>query len=238
VNQNHAKIMTIALGLGALVCVAVAQETKDPSGPVQTYRKEAPKGDNEAAEKKGGHFQRLPEKRTNDRDTTEGPLAENDPARPGMGAFPEMKRQAGQAPESPKTTSPKYASELPRQPVEVGNSALNSFAPGPRVIGQSQTEYVNARGGEDRLAQDAEQVARAIGGAKSQPERDKLVAQLGEILEKHFDFRQRRHEGEIAQLEAQVRKLRELVQKRQENRREIIARRMDVIVRDAEGLGW
>jgi hypothetical protein len=97
---------------------------------------------------------------------------------------------------------------------------------------------VNVITGETRLVQEAEQVARLIGAARADAEKDKLNDQLSDILEKQFDLRQRRHERELAELEAQVRKLRALVQKRQENRREIVARRLDVIVRDAEGLGW
>jgi hypothetical protein len=92
--------------------------------------------------------------------------------------------------------------------------------------------------GEGRLVQAAEQLARSIGTARTEDEKDKLKYQLNEILEKQFDYRQQRHEHEIAELEAQVQKLRALVHKRQENRREIVARRLDVIVRDAEGLGW
>jgi hypothetical protein len=115
------------------------------------------------------------------------------------------------------------------------------LGPNPGASGQPNRWLrfgpANARG-DGTLAQEAEQVARSIGTAKSDAEKDKLKSRLSEILEKQFDVRQRRHESEIAELEAQVRKLRELVQKRQENRREIIAKRLDMIVRDAEGLGW
>jgi hypothetical protein len=88
------------------------------------------------------------------------------------------------------------------------------------------------------LAREADQLARALGEAKSDTERDKIKTQLGELLKQQFDQRQKRHEREIADLEAQVKKLKDLVAKRQENRREIIAQRLDQIVRESQGLGW
>jgi hypothetical protein len=91
---------------------------------------------------------------------------------------------------------------------------------------------------ESSLAHEANQLAHQLGEAKSDPDRDKLKTKLGEVLEKQFDQRQRRHEAEIKALEAQVKKLKDLVEKRQENRREIIARRLDQILRESQGLGW
>jgi hypothetical protein len=86
--------------------------------------------------------------------------------------------------------------------------------------------------------QESEQLARQLAQAKSDDDRDKLKAKLGEVLGKQFDQRQRRHQAEIQALEAQVKKLRDLVEKRQENRREIIARRLEQILRESQGLGW
>ena len=68
--------------------------------------------------------------------------------------------------------------------------------------------------------------------------KDKIKTRLTEMLGKQFDFRQKRHESEITALEAQVKKLKEIVQKRQENRKEIIGKRFDQLLRDSEGLGW
>jgi hypothetical protein len=88
------------------------------------------------------------------------------------------------------------------------------------------------------LEDEAGQLIKQLGEAKSDGDRDKVRTKLGEILEKQFDRRQKRHEKEIEELEAQVRKLRDLVQKRQDNRREIIARRLDQILKESQGLGW
>jgi hypothetical protein len=91
---------------------------------------------------------------------------------------------------------------------------------------------------EANLAREADQLARQLGEAKSDSDRDKLKTRLGEVLEKQFDQRQRRHESEIEALEAQVKKLKDLVQRRQENRREIVGRRLDQVLRESQGLGW
>jgi hypothetical protein len=91
---------------------------------------------------------------------------------------------------------------------------------------------------EAQLAHQAGELARQLGSAKSDTDRDKLKTQLSGILEKQFELRQQRHRKEIESLEAQVKKLRDLVDKRQENRREIIAKRLDQILQESQGLGW
>jgi hypothetical protein len=88
------------------------------------------------------------------------------------------------------------------------------------------------------LANEATEVARQLGSAKSDADRDKLKTQLSTILEKQFELRQQRHKKEIESLEAQVKKLHDLVDKRQENRREIVAKRLDQVLQEAQGLGW
>jgi Xaa-Pro aminopeptidase len=74
--------------------------------------------------------------------------------------------------------------------------------------------------------------------AKSDSEVEKIKAQLDAALEKAFAMRQRRHTREIEELEAKVKTLKELVAKRQEKRREIVANRREQILREAQGLGW
>jgi hypothetical protein len=74
--------------------------------------------------------------------------------------------------------------------------------------------------------------------ADSDARRDDVKTKVGEALGKQFDVRQKRHGIEIETLEARVKKLKQLVQKRQENRVEIISRRLDQVVRDSQGLGF
>jgi hypothetical protein len=83
-----------------------------------------------------------------------------------------------------------------------------------------------------------DELSRELGSTESDQRRGEIRAALGEILGKQFDLRQKRHELEIEGLEARIKNLRQLVQKRQENRAEIIAHRLDQIVRDSQGLGF
>ena len=95
-----------------------------------------------------------------------------------------------------------------------------------------------ARTRRENLVRSADELKDQLGEAKSDSDKDKLKAKLSDLLEKQFDQRQKRHESEIEALEAQVKKLKDLVQKRQENRRDIISKRLDQILRDSQGLGW
>jgi hypothetical protein len=69
-------------------------------------------------------------------------------------------------------------------------------------------------------------------------ERAKVKEKLSAALSKQFDLQQKRREHELAKVEAQVKKLRELMKKRGEERKAIIDRRLDQLMREAEGLGW
>ncbi len=101
-----------------------------------------------------------------------------------------------------------------------------------------QHYYANFTPEESQLSQQADQLARQLAEAKSDGDREKLKAQISEVLEKQFDQRQKRHEEEIKELEAQLKRLKDLVDKRQENRRQIITDRLNQIVRESQGLGW
>jgi hypothetical protein len=107
----------------------------------------------------------------------------------------------------------------------VGTAGFSGFSPG-----QSHEEAT--------LANQASEMTRQLSSAKSDSDREKLKGQLSTLLEKQFELRQQRHRKEIESLEGQVKKLRDLVDKRQENRREIIAKRLDQIVQESQGLGW
>ncbi len=90
---------------------------------------------------------------------------------------------------------------------------------------------------EMQLLHESEELVKQLGKAEGD-NKEKIRSKLTETLGKQFDARQKRHETEITNLEAKIKKLKDMVQKRQDNRREIISRRMEQLVRDAEGLGW
>lgn len=107
------------------------------------------------------------------------------------------------------------------------------------LLGQVAPDYPDGRLRRDELelAQQSEKLVKQLAKAEGE-NKDQIKAQLTETLGKQFDARQKRHQAEIAALETQVKKLKELVQKRQENRRDIISKRREQLVREAEGLGW
>ncbi len=104
--------------------------------------------------------------------------------------------------------------------------------------GQVLAAYPVTKDPDKLLARRTEELARKLGEVKSESEKSEIKTELAAALEKQFDLRQKRHHDEIAELEAKVKQLKDLVEKRQENRREIVAKRLDQILRDAEGLGW
>jgi hypothetical protein len=69
-------------------------------------------------------------------------------------------------------------------------------------------------------------------------EKTKLKTKLGDALTKQFDAQQKRRDLELTRLEEKVKKVRALMKKRDEERKTIIEKRLDQLVREAEGLGW
>jgi len=85
---------------------------------------------------------------------------------------------------------------------------------------------------------EAKKLAKQLTEAKTETEKDKLKEKLKELLNKQFDDRQKRHEKDIESLEIQVKKLKEMVDKRKENKKDIIDERTKQLQREAAGLGW
>ena len=90
---------------------------------------------------------------------------------------------------------------------------------------------------EVQLARQCDSLVKQLAKAEG-ADKDKVKAKLSESVDKQFDLRQKRHETEITALENQLKKLREMVQKRQENRKDIVGKRLEQLVRESEGLGW
>ncbi len=109
-----------------------------------------------------------------------------------------------------------------------GGTGFTTTRGGFFPLGQSADPLTQKLYAEEMgLSQEADRLARQLFDAKTDADKEKVKARLSEALEKQFDARQKRHEGEIAALEAQMKKLRELVSKRQENRRDIVTRRLN-----------
>lgn len=93
-------------------------------------------------------------------------------------------------------------------------------------------------GPEGELVANTNKLVQELAKAESEPQRQELRTKLTEVLSKQFDSRQTRQAKEVEALEAQVKKLKELIKKREDNRSEIISRRLDQLVRDSQGLGF
>ncbi|HEV7225323.1 MAG TPA: hypothetical protein VGN42_21635 [Pirellulales bacterium] len=110
-----------------------------------------------------------------------------------------------------------------------GNRALvNLFE-----LNDGQLQQANAQ-----LSQQTEALVAKYAEASQDDEREQIKAELSELLAKQFGIQQQLREDEVAQIEARVKKLRELIQKRKAAQQSIIERRLDQLLRDAEGLGW
>jgi len=69
-------------------------------------------------------------------------------------------------------------------------------------------------------------------------ERSGLKAALVMVLDQQFDLQQQERWAEIAAIEARVRRLREMLEKRNRARQTIVEERLAQLLREAEGLGW
>lgn len=78
----------------------------------------------------------------------------------------------------------------------------------------------------------------AYHGVEDQAERDRLRAQVSDLLAKQFNLRQKRRTVELESLEARVKKLREALSKRESASQTIIERRLAELLHDDDGLGW
>ncbi len=90
----------------------------------------------------------------------------------------------------------------------------------------------------DAAEGDAQSLLATYTKSTDEKARAETRAALTKVLERQFDLRQKAAESEVAQLEAQVQRLRDLIQKRQQARQEIVQKRLDQVLREAEGLGW
>lgn len=89
-----------------------------------------------------------------------------------------------------------------------------------------------------RLNRESESLASQYAEATDDEERQKIKAQLAELVGRQFEVQQQIREEEVAQLEARVKKLHDLIEKRKEARRSIVDQRLEQLLREAEGLGW
>ncbi|MEX2138976.1 MAG: hypothetical protein WD894_06920 [Pirellulales bacterium] len=69
-------------------------------------------------------------------------------------------------------------------------------------------------------------------------ERESLREELNKVIAEHFETRQQMRARELEELEAQVRHLRTLHDRRKKEKDQIVGDRLQRLLRDADGLGW
>ncbi len=74
--------------------------------------------------------------------------------------------------------------------------------------------------------------------ATNDQERTQLKELLSKSIDGQFDLQQQIRQRELQPIEARVKRLRELIEKRNQARKTIVERRLDQVLREAEGLGW
>jgi hypothetical protein len=82
------------------------------------------------------------------------------------------------------------------------------------------------------------ELAKKLVDAKDDEAKEKLRGELKAALAKAFDDRLKGQEKQIAELEAQLKRLREMVGKRKDAKADIIADRLTALEKEAKGLGW
>jgi hypothetical protein len=91
---------------------------------------------------------------------------------------------------------------------------------------------------ESKSAAEAARSMKDYAAADNEDKRAKIKTKVQEALGKQFDAQQKRRDLELTRLEAQTKKLRELMKKRSDARTTIIEKRLDQLLREADGLGW
>lgn len=125
-----------------------------------------------------------------------------------------------------------------------GTTVYQAWGPFPQPVqggwggGESDPEAAQLHASDAHLGQAAEALIQQYGQTEDEQQRNNLKEQLSETLAKQFDVQQQLREHEIAKIEAKVKKLRDLITKRTDARKSIIDRRLDQLLREADGLGW
>jgi hypothetical protein len=92
----------------------------------------------------------------------------------------------------------------------------------------------------DKWCKKKRQVAKLIESyahAETDAQRSKIKSVLATTLEKEFELQQKRRDLDLVRVKARLKKVRDLMKKRGEPRQSIIDKRLDQLIREAEGLG-
>lgn len=127
----------------------------------------------------------------------------------------------------------------PRTPRAAPASGEPTYAIQQIRLADPQTEEVQKLKVEDRkLENEIKAALREYAAAEEDDKRSELRSKLSGALQQQFEIRQRMRDRDIAALEEQIKRLRELFEKREAAKDRIVEARLDQLIRAAEGLGW
>lgn len=86
--------------------------------------------------------------------------------------------------------------------------------------------------------QKARELLSKYSATENQEERAKLVEQLSSVVSEQFEARQQARQQELERLEEQLKKLRQLHDRRASEKSQIVEDRVRQLLREADGLGW
>lgn len=119
-------------------------------------------------------------------------------------------------------------------------SPAGEFIPGFEYASPAQAdpELAKLLEKEITLARETAALTKEYAATENEENRAKIKGKLGDSLGKQFDLQQKRRDVELTRLEAQMKKLRDVMKKRSDARTTIVDKRLDQLLREADGLGW
>lgn len=160
----------------------------------------------------------------------------------GTIAFLVTQPLSGQQPTAPAAAASPFGAVSTAAPMTT--PVMGGMFPGypagasPYSVPVNDPEMTKVLTDEARLDQEASAIVEEYARTEDEGQRSKLKSKLSAALEKQFDLQQKRRELEVARIETQLKKLREVMRKRTDARQAIVDKRLDQLVREAEGLGW
>lgn len=148
------------------------------------------------------------------------------------------------APTTPPQASAAQADPLVKPPVPVTDGYRPVTIYQPFTIAPNHdpkagdSEVTKALVQENQIEGEVRTLVNQYAGTEKEGDRAAIKKKLAANLEKQFDLQQKRREMEVARIEAQLKKLRDLIKKRTDARQSIKDRRMDQLIQEVEGLGW
>jgi hypothetical protein len=153
------------------------------------------------------------------------------------------RRAAGQSVQVQPPPPPSAENPLNNFPSNHRIEYLTTAVQAPYALGLDRAdgqdpEIRKLQNEEAALEREAAGVVKEYIKTDNEAQRGTLKTKLSDVLAKEFDLQQKRRELELARLEAHMKKLRDMMNKRSTARRTIVEQRLDQLLREAEGLGW